>query len=83
MSTFMSSERRRSPASAARAIGQPPTAIESRYSGSATVRGAPARSTPTAIASTAAATNVETVRASWRQNGTRGAPRRRSTGRAR
>jgi hypothetical protein len=36
----MSSDRRRNPASAARAIGQPPTAIELRYSGSATARDA-------------------------------------------
>ena len=42
ISTFMSSERRAARPTAARAIGQPPTAIDARYSGSATARGAPA-----------------------------------------
>src|SRR3954447_25150890 len=77
ISTFMSSERRRSAASAARAIGQPPTAIDARYSGSATSRDALASVATTATASSAIDSVVETVRASRRQNGTVGSLGRR------
>ena len=84
ISTFMSRLRRRSAASAARAIAQPPTAIDARYSGSATARDAPASVATTAAARSATDAVVETVRASRRQNGATGSlVRRRVTGAAR
>ena len=79
----MSSDRWRSPAIAARAIGQPPTTIEIRYSGSATAREAPPSVAATATASRTTEATVDTLRASRRQNGACGSPRRRRSGSAR
>ena len=83
ISTFMSSEPRRSPARAERAIDQPPTAIDARYSGSATARDAPDSEATTAAASSTSDPDTETVRASRRQNGAGGSGRRRVSGAAR
>ena len=83
ISTFMSRTRRRSAIVAARATGQPPTAIESRYTGSATSLGAESSVATTAEARIRHASTVETARASRRQNGwSDRAARRCSTGRA-
>ena len=88
ISTFMSSEPRRSPARAERAIDQPPTAIDARYRGSATARDAPDSEATTAAASSTSDPDTETVRASRRQNGAAGSTpptrqRRRAIARAR
>ena len=70
ISTFMSSEPRRSAATAARAIGQPPTAIDEQVQrlGDDPRRARPGRAT-TATARTTIAATVETARRSRRQNG--------------
>ena len=84
ISTFMSRLPRRTATAAARAIGQPPTAIESRYSGSDTARGAEAIDDATARSSRSTAAVVDTARRSRRQNGAWPVARpRRSAGRAR
>ncbi len=78
----MSRVRRRSAVSAARATGQPPATIESRYSGSATARGAPASDATTATSSAATAIDVDSARGVRRQNGTALSAARCPAGRA-
>ena len=82
MRTFMSRVRRRSAVSAARATGQPPTTIESRYSESATARGAPVSDATTAASSAATAIDVDRARGVRRQNGTSPSVARCPAGRA-
>ena len=83
ISTFMSRRRRPRASTAARAIGQPPTTIESRYSGSATTRGADASDATTASASRPTDSVVDSARASRRQNGVGSVLVRRTAGCAR
>jgi hypothetical protein len=83
ISTFMSRRARRSASAAARAIGHPPTAIDTRYSGSATTRGADASDAITPASSRTIASVVESARASRRQKGLASSAPRRVAGCAR
>lgn len=83
LSTFMSRGRRRSAEAAARATGQPPTAIDNRYKGSATRHGADTSDAITATSSRSTDRLVDAARASRRQNGAPESGAARSAGRAR